>query len=135
MKDIRAVAVRVHDVGPLPITQLLDQRSLFQVSAWRKDQWNRRHTCGSERSDKGMLAYALVGHDRDNHLVAATHLASSEGEHDRLETAYFTGSNDLKNCPLRTVVARHLGAIYRYLKSRSHATLSSIPSRIENVGR
>jgi hypothetical protein len=61
-----------------------------------------------------MLTIARVMHDRDNYVVATPCLAGSKREHDRLEAAHLAGSNDLKNCPPRTVVAGNVGAIYTY---------------------
>jgi hypothetical protein len=114
MEYVRTVTMRVHDVGLLTITQLLDQRSLLQVSARRKYERDRRHPCCTQCGDKRMLAIARGGHDRDNHVVATTRLAGGECDHDRLEAAHLAGSNDLKNCPPWTVVAGDVGAIYTY---------------------
>jgi hypothetical protein len=114
MQYVGTVTVRVHDVGLLAITQLLDQRSLLQVSARRKYERDCRHAGCSQCGDKGMLAITRVRHDRDNYVVATTRLAGSKRKHDRLEAAHLAGSNDLKNCPPWTVVAGYVGAFYTY---------------------
>jgi hypothetical protein len=111
---VRTVTVRVHNVGLLAITQILDQCSLSQVGARRELEWNRHHAGCRQRGDKGMLANARLVHDRDNYLVATPRLAGSEREHYRLEAAHLARCNDLKNCPTRTVAAGSVGAIYKY---------------------
>jgi hypothetical protein len=114
MQYVGTVTVRVHDVGLLAITQLFDQRSLVQVSVRRKYERDSRHARCSQCGDKGLVAITRVGHDRDDHVVAATLLPLGECEHDRLEAAHLAGRNDLKDCPPRTIVAGNVGAIYTY---------------------
>ena len=52
-----------------------------------------------------MLAVARSGDGRDNHVVPAKRLPGSEREYDRLEAAYLTGGNYLKDRPTLVITA------------------------------
>ena len=114
MEYVRTVTMRVNDVGILAITQLFDERSLLQVRVRPNYERDRRHAGCSQCRDKGMFAIARIGHDRDDHVVPSTRLAGSDCEYDRLEPTHLAGSNDMNNCPPRTVVARNVSGVYTY---------------------
>jgi hypothetical protein len=114
MEYVRTVTMRVNDIGLLASAQLFNQRSLLQVRTRGEYERDRVHAGCIQGGDKRMLVSTRVRHDRDNHVVPSTRLARRDCEHHRLKPAHVAGSNDMKDCPPRTIAVGNLGAIYTY---------------------